>query len=114
MARPPRSACRWTPGPRPTAFPPHLRRLVCLRDRHCRWPRCCQPWAACHPHHLRPRRKGGKTSLRNLALLCSFHHLVMIHREGWQITLNPDGTVTVTSPDGTRILHSHSPPSQAA
>jgi len=56
----------------------------------------------------------GKTSLVNLALLCAFHHLIMIHREGWQIVLNPDATVTVTSPDGDRILHSHSPPTQAA
>jgi hypothetical protein len=96
------------------SIPAHLRRLVCLRDRHCRWPGCYQPWAACHPHHLRPRHKGGKNSLRNLALLCSFHHLIMIHREGWQIALNPDGTVTVTSPDGDRVLHSHSPPTQAA
>src|ERR1700734_799468 len=96
------------------SLPPHLRRLVILRDRHCRWPGCYQPPARCHPHHIRPRHKGGKTSLVNLALLCAFHHLIMIHREGWQIVLNPDATVTVTSPDGDRILHSHSPPSQAA
>jgi len=96
------------------SIPAHLRRLVILRDRHCRWPGCYQPPARCHPHHIRPRRKGGKNSLVNLALLCVFHHLIMIHREGWEITLNPDGTVTVTSPDGDRILHSHSPPVQAA
>jgi hypothetical protein len=95
-------------------IPAHLRRLVILRDRHCRWPGCYQPPARCHPHHIRPRHKGGKTSLVNLALLCAFHHLVLIHREGWQIVLNPDGTVTVTSPDGDRVLRSHSPPSQAA
>jgi hypothetical protein len=40
--------------------------------------------------------------------------LIVIHRWGWDIALNPDGTVTVTSPDGTRVLHSHSPPTQAA
>ena len=113
-APPPRSACRWTPARPPTPSPPHLRRLVILRDRHCRWPGCYQPPARCHPHHIRPRHKGGKTSLVNLALLCAFHHLIMIHREGWQIVLNPDATVTVTSPDGDRVLHSHSPPSQAA
>ena len=96
------------------SIPAHLRRLVCLRDRHCRWPGCYQPPARCHPHHIRPRHKGGKTSLVNLALLCSFHHLIMVHREGWQIVLNPDATVTVTSPDGDRVLHSHSPPTQAA
>ncbi len=96
------------------SIPAHLRRLVCLRDRYCRWPGCYQPPARCHPHHIRPRHKGGKTSLVNLALLCSFHHLIMVHREGWQIVLNPDATVTVTSPDGDRVLHSHSPPTQAA
>jgi hypothetical protein len=96
------------------SIPAHLRRLVCLRDRHCRWPGCYQPPARCHPHHIRPRGKGGKNSLVNLALLCVFHHLIAVHRWGWQIVLNPDGTVTVTSPDGDRVLHSHSPPAQAA
>jgi hypothetical protein len=37
-----------------------------------------------------------------------------VHRWGWQIVLNPDCTVTVTSPDGDRVLRSHSPPTQAA
>ena len=36
----------------------------------------------------------------------------MIHRWGWTIALNADGTTTATSPDG-RVLHSHSPPSAA-
>jgi hypothetical protein len=96
------------------SIPAHLRRLVILRDRHCRFPGCYQPPAACQPHHIRPRSKGGKTSLTNMTLLCTFHHLIVIHRWGWDIALNPDGTVTVTSPDGTRVLHSHSPPTQAA
>ncbi len=42
--------------------------------------------------------------------LCTFHHLTAIHRWGWALTLHPDGTTTATSPDHTRILHSHSPP----
>jgi hypothetical protein len=46
--------------------------------------------------------------------MCAFHHLRAIHRWGWQIRLNPDGTTTATSPDGGRVLHSHSPPGQAA
>jgi hypothetical protein len=96
------------------AIPAHLRRLVILRDRHCRWAGCYQPPAACQPHHLIPRRKGGQTSLRNLVLLCTYHHQIAIHRDGWAIALNPDGTVTVTSPDGDRTLHSHSPPARAA
>jgi len=53
---------------------------------------------------------GGQT---NCILLCSFHHLIMIHRWGWTITLHADGTTTATSPHG-RTLHSHSPPTTAA
>jgi hypothetical protein len=27
-------------------------------------------------------------------LLCFFHHQVMIHRRGWTLIVNPDGTTT--------------------
>jgi hypothetical protein len=63
--------------------------------------------------HLVPRAEGGPTALHNLVPLCTFHHLVVIHRWDWTLTLHPDGTTTATSPDG-RILRSHGPPSQAA
>jgi HNH endonuclease len=95
-------------------IPVHLRRAVTARDRHCRFPGCHQPPAACHPHHIVPRAKGGRTSLSNLLLLCAFHHLIAVHRWGWGITLHPDGTVTATSPDRRRTLHSHGPPATAA
>jgi HNH endonuclease len=95
-------------------IPVHLRRAVTARDGHCRFPGCAQPPAACHPHHIIPRSPGGSTSLGNLLLLCTFHHLIAVHRWGWGITLHPDATVTATSPDRTRVLRSHGPPSQAA
>src|SRR5215813_7598340 len=95
-------------------IPAHLRRAVIARDRHCRFPGCAQPPPACQPHHILPRSKGGRTCLTNLLLLCTFHHLIAVHRWGWGIVLLPDGTVTATSPDGDRILRSHGPPSQAA
>jgi Domain of unknown function (DUF222) len=95
-------------------IPVHLRRAVRVRDRHCRWPGCYQPPAGCQPHHIIPRAMGGPTCLTNLLLLCSFHHLVAVHRWGWKIVLQPDGSVTVTSPDGYRSYHSHSPPAPAA
>ena len=94
-------------------IPAHLRRAVACRDRHCRFPGCEQPPAACHVHHLIPRSKGGPTSLANCTLLCAFHHLIAIHRWGWTLTLNPDGTTVATSPDGQRTLHSHAPPAAA-
>jgi hypothetical protein len=40
--------------------------------------------------------------------------LIAIHHWGWTLRLNSDGTTTATSPDGHRIWHSHSPPTQAA
>jgi hypothetical protein len=40
--------------------------------------------------------------------------LIAVHRWGWGIALAPSGTVTATSPDGTRLLHSHGPPTRAA
>ena len=92
--------------------PPHLRRAIITRDRHCAAPGCDTPPAACHVHHIIPRSQGGTTSLANCLLLCAFHHLILVHRWGWTITLNADGTTTATSPDG-RTLHSHSPPEAA-
>jgi uncharacterized protein DUF222/HNH endonuclease len=92
--------------------PPHLRRAIITRDRHCAAPGCDAPPAACHVHHIIPRSKGGATSLGNCILLCSFHHLILVHRWGWTISLNADGTRTARSPDG-RTLHSHSPPAAA-
>ena len=34
----------------------------------------------------------------------------MIHRWGWTLILNPDGTTTAWNKDKTKVLHSHGPP----
>jgi HNH endonuclease len=101
-------------GEATSTVPAHLRRLVTTRDRHCAAPGCTQPPAACHVHHIIPRADGGPTTLGNLVLLCSFHHLIAVHRWGWTITLNPDGTTTMRNPDGSKTFHSHSPPTATA
>ena len=93
--------------------PPHLRKAVIQRDKKCRFPGCEQPPSVCQIHHLIPWSKGGATALGNLAMLCRFHHIVVIHRWGWKISCHPDGTTTATSPDG-RVLHSHGPPTAVA
>ncbi len=95
-------------------IPVHLRRAVRKRDRHCRFPGCDQPAAACDVHHIVHRKDGGRHALTNLLLLCRFHHLIAIHRWGWTITLHPDGTTTAESPDRAKTLHSHAPPIRAA
>jgi hypothetical protein len=99
----------------PTAtIPPHLRRAVTVRDRHCAFPGCHQPPARCHVHHVIPRSRGGPTALANLVLLCGFHHLNLIHRRGWTLSLNDDGTTTAASPDRRKTWHSHAPPDTQA
>jgi hypothetical protein len=70
---------------------------------------CDQPAAQCEPHHVVHRSDGGRTSLAGLQDYCWFHHHVVLHQMGWQLTVQPDGTSQVTSPGGT-IIRSHSPP----
>jgi len=95
-------------------IPPGIRNAVILRDKHCQWAgRCNQPAAACEVHHVKHKANGGKTSVKDCVLLCFFHHQVVIHRWGWTLVLNPDGTTTAWNPDKTRVLHSHSPPAHA-
>jgi hypothetical protein len=95
-------------------IPPGIRNAVVLRDRRCRWPGgCTQPAAACQVHHVRHLAHGGPTSLADCVLLCSSHHQVVIHRWGWTLVLNPDGTTMARSPDGGKVLRSHGPPARA-
>jgi Domain of unknown function (DUF222)/HNH endonuclease len=94
-------------------IPASIRNAVILRDKHCQWAgRCNQPAAACEVHHVKHKSKGGKTSLKDCILLCWFHHQVVVHRWGWTLVLNPDGTTTAWNPDKTKILRSHSPPAR--
>jgi hypothetical protein len=96
-------------------IPAGIRHAVIMRDRRCRWPGGCgQPASACEVHHVRHRANGGKTSLRTCILLCTYHHQVMVHRMGWTLALNPDGTTTAWNPDRTKVLHSHGPPTARA
>ena len=95
-------------------IPAGIRHAVILRDRHCQWAgRCDQPAAACEVHHTKHKANGGKTSVKDCVLLCWFHHQVAIHRWGWTLVLNPDGTTTAWNKDKTKVLHSHGPPARA-
>jgi hypothetical protein len=98
---------------RSAEIPAAIRRAVILRDQHCRWAGGCdQPASACEVHHVTHLADGGKTSVDGCALYCWYHHHVAIHQQGWTVTLNPDGTTSARSPDGTKIFHSHGPPAR--
>ena len=89
--------------------PPHLRRAITARDQHCAAPGCDTPPPPATSTTSSPEARAAPPASSNCVLLCSFHHLILIHRWGWTITLNADGTTTARSPAG-RILHSHGPP----
>jgi 5-methylcytosine-specific restriction endonuclease McrA len=90
-------------------IPAAIRRAVTERDQHCRFPSGCdQPASGCEVHHLTHKADGGKTSVKDCVLFCTHHHQVEIHRNGWTVVLNPDGTTTAWNKDRTKILHSHS------
>ncbi len=95
------------------SIPAGIRNAVTLRDKHCQWAgRCDQPASACEVHHVKHKKNGGTTSTKDCVLLCFFHHQIVIHKWGWTLVLNPDGTTTAWNPDKTKILHSHSPPAR--
>ena len=82
--------------------PPHLRRAVELRDRHCVFTGCQAPSYWCDVHHLVHWIDGGETSLDNSGLLCERHHTQVHH--GFRIDRRPDGTWRTYRPDGTEIV----------
>jgi hypothetical protein len=96
------------------SIPAGIRNAVLLRDRHCQWAGgCTQPAGACEVHHTRHKADGGKTSVKDCVLLCPFHHQIVIHRWGWSLVVNPDGTTSAWNKNKTKVLHSHGPPARA-
>jgi hypothetical protein len=92
-------------------IPESIRKAVIARDKGCAWPGGChrRP-ATCDVHHVKHKKHGGKTSVRDCVMLCQYHHDICIHRLGWEIELLPDGSTRATSPDRQVVLRSHGPP----
>lgn len=77
-------------GRKTRTIPEQIRTALILRDGGCIYPFCGKPSAWTHGHHVKHWSQGGKTSLDNLALLCSSHHH-KIHAEKIPIIFNADG-----------------------
>ncbi|SDF06017.1 protein of unknown function [Blastococcus aurantiacus] len=83
-------------------FPPHLRRAVEVRDRHCVFAGCDAPSHWCDVHHLVHWIDDGNTDLDNSALLCERHHTKVHH--GFRVERQPNGRWRTRRPDGTEIV----------
>lgn len=76
-----------------------------LRFRHarrCAFPGCSAPIDWCEAHHVEeydpdPSNDRGRTDMANLVPLCRYHHH-RVHEGGFDLTLTPDGRVTVHRP----------------
>ncbi len=69
---------------------PGQRRALDVRDRGCAFPGCQRRPKNCHAHHIHHWADGGRTDLRNLVLLCGFHHRLIHHGE-WEVRTAADG-----------------------
>jgi hypothetical protein len=79
-------------------IPAAMARFVRLRDGACRFPHCCVPARQCDLDHVRPWPTG-PTDPANLIALCRRHHRIK-QRDGWNVHLHPDRTLTWTDPTG--------------
>jgi len=79
--------------------PADLAQYVVARDRTCRAPGCERPAAQADLHHVQWWSRGGHTNAANLVPACERIHYG-IHRGGWTLTREPDGTTNWTSPTG--------------
>jgi hypothetical protein len=92
--------------------PAWMLRQLRYRDRECRFPGCGARRFT-QAHHLVFWEHGGCTDLRNLILMCAFHHR-LVHEHGWSVRRGAGGTVRWFRPDGTRYRAGPGPPRQSA
>ncbi len=84
-----------------------LKRVLRVRDGHCRFPGCRTPAHRSDIDHTHDAALGGETSIDNLAHLCRRHHTLK-HDTRWKVTHRPGGILTWTSPLG--VDYTDTPP----
>ena len=76
-----------------------LKRMLRVRDEHCRFPGCRMPTSRSDIDHTIAKAHDGPTELSNLAHLCRRHHTLK-HHSAWRVRQTPDGILHWTSPTG--------------
>jgi hypothetical protein len=95
-------------GRKTQLVPHHLRRVLTLRDRGCRFPTCDRPAPWSDAHHVVHWSEGGITALGNLVLLCRHHHR-LVHEGGFRVRMH-HGVPTFQRPDGSALEDRRAPP----
>ncbi len=80
--------------------PPWLMRALRHRDERCTFPGC-DLRRFTHAHHI-TKWPLGPTTLRNLVLVCPFHHK-LVHEHHWKVELSKAGAVIWFRPNGRRF-----------
>ncbi|MEU0270063.1 DUF222 domain-containing protein [Nocardioides sp. NPDC006303] len=76
-------------------FQPIQRKALRLQQKCCQAEGCDMPPEWCDAHHLDPWAAGGKTDLKDGALLCPHHHR-LAHNPAYVHERLPDGTIRFT------------------
>jgi hypothetical protein len=77
---------------------PAQRRVLAVRDRHCRFPSCVRKPQWCDAHHIAGWVESlGETNIDNLILLCRRHH-TLVHNSRWAITRTANREFEFTHP----------------
>ena len=73
-------------GRRTRTVPAPIKRAMLQRDKHCRFPGCCNK-VYLDAHHAEEWELGGQTRLGNLLSLCKFHHR-FVHEYGYRVGMS--------------------------
>jgi len=82
---------------------PGQQNFIRVRDKGCTWPGCDRPPGWSQAHHIVWWENGGLTDVRQMTLLCAFHHH-KIHDGGWLLERLDDGGLRFTGPDGRSLI----------
>ena len=85
-------------GRKQRVVPTAIRRALWSRDRGCTFPGCGKKRFV-DGHHIQHWANGGQTSLKNLTLLCTYHHR-LLHEGGFSIDRDQNGAIDFRRADG--------------
>jgi hypothetical protein len=85
-----------------------LKRALRKRDTTCTFPGCTHR-IFLEGHHIKHWADGGETSLKNISMICSFHHRY-VHEYGYTVELGEDQRPRFRDPQGRLVTTVPTPP----